>query len=62
MNGMKPEYLRGRKMSMEYYNPPNPYKKAPTCDIDLLELSRYASRAGKKLAELTSDEINWFRI
>lgn len=46
----------------DYYAPPNPYKNAPSCGIDLLELSRYARRQGKKLRELTEEEIDRFRI
>lgn len=40
----------------------NPYTNAPSCHINLLELSRYAKKHGKKLVELTLDEIKKFSI
>ena len=45
----------------DYYGTPNPYKSPPSCQVDLLELSRYAKRAGKKLVDLTEEEIKQFR-
>ena len=47
---------------VDYYRTPNPYKDAPSCNVDLLELSRYAKRVGKKLVDLTKEEIEQFRM
>ena len=41
---------------------PKPYVNAPSCHINLLELSRYARKKGKKLADLSQDEVNQFLI
>lgn len=35
------KYWEGRTLP-EYYAPPDPYKTGPRCDINLLELTRYA--------------------
>lgn len=45
-----------------YYETPNPYVNAPSCPVNLLELSRYARKKGKKLADLSQDEVNQFLI
>ncbi len=45
-----------------YYSDIDPYKISPSCHINLLELSRYAQKSGKKLIELTQKEINKFAI
>jgi hypothetical protein len=45
-----------------YYEQPNPYVNAPSCHVNLLELSRYAKRCGKKLVDLTHDEVKQFSI
>ena len=47
-------------LSEGYYETPNPYVNAPSCHVNLLELSRYARKKGKKLADLSQDEVNQF--
>ena len=49
-------------LSKSYYETPNPYVNAPSCHVNLLELSRYAKRCGKKLVELTQEEVKKFSI
>lgn len=61
MNGMKPKFL-DNNLSPKYYEKPNPYENAPSCRINLLELSRYAKKVGKKLADLTKEEVNRYSI
>ena len=39
-----------------------PYMNAPSCHVNLLELSRYAKKHRKKLIDLTQDEIKKFSI
>ena len=45
-------------------NPPgyyeDPYKTAPVCKVNLLELSRYARKVDKKLVDLTKEEVERF--
>ena len=60
MNGTKPKFARNTQKS--YYEKPNPYVNAPSCHVNLLELSRYAKKAGKKLAELSKEEVDRFAI
>ncbi len=77
MNGMKPNFIKNRDDSENnliyytnnlsvssdfYYGEIDPYKVSPSCHINLLELSRYAHKLGKKLVDLTQEEINMFVI
>ena len=48
--------------SKGYYETPNPYVNAPSCHVNLLELSRYARKKGKKLVDLSQEEVNQFLI
>lgn len=61
MNGTKPKFLTDEVYS-DYYEKPNPYVNAPSCHVNLLELSRYAKREGKKLSELSKEEVRRFSI
>ena len=62
MNGTKPKFLEHVKVPAGYYEKPNPYVNAPSCHVNLLEMSRYAKRNGKKLVELTREEVKQFSI
>ena len=62
MSGMKPKFLENSVTNPNYYTRPNPYVNAPSCHVNLLELSRYAKKCGKKLVELTQEEVNKFSI
>ena len=61
MNEIKPVFLLDKALPSGYYEVQNPYADAPSCNINLLELSRYAKKAGKKLSELTAEEVDNFR-
>ena len=60
MNGTRPKYAK--VTDSRYYTSPDPYVNAPSCHVDLLELSRYAKKEGKKLSELTEEEVRIFAI
>ena len=66
MNGTetitKPKFLENEELPPSHYEAPDPYKSAPSCNVNLLELSRYARKIGKKLIELTKEEILQFAI
>ena len=62
MNGMKPKFMENLIVDSSYYEQPNPYANAPSCHVNLLELSRYAKQCGKKLIELTQEEVKIFSI
>lgn len=62
MSGMKPNFLKGSRLNPSYYEPPNPYVNAPSCHVNLLELSRYAKKTKKKLVDLSADEVDKFTI
>ena len=66
MNGTKtlerPKFLEGVEPPNLYYETPDPYNNAPSCNVNLLELSRYARKIGKKLVELTKEEVQQFAI
>lgn len=59
---LRPEFMKKAVISKGYYETPNPYVNAPSCHVNLLELSRYARKKGKKLADLSQDEVNQFLI
>lgn len=61
MNGTKPKFIT-EKVEPGYYNKPDPYVNAPSCHVNLLELSRYAKKQGKKLTDLTKEEVNRYSI
>ena len=60
MNGTKPVFLENVTLSPSYYEAPNPYKEPPVCNVNLLELSKYSRKAGKKLIDLTKEEVERF--
>ena len=62
MNGTKPRFMKNSEVNQSYYEQPNPYVNAPSCHVNLLELSRYAKKCGKKLVELTQEEVKMFSI
>lgn len=45
-----------------YYEPPDPYKNAPSCHVNLLELSRYAKKQGVAIKDLSEEDIKKFKI
>lgn len=59
---LNPEFIKKAVLSKSYYETPNPYVNAPSCHVNLLELSRYARKKGKKLADLSQEEVNQFLI
>lgn len=62
MDGIKVKFWEGRQPGPEYYAPIDPYKEPPKCSIDLLALSRYAKAAGKKIVDLSYQEVMQFAI
>ena len=62
MNGTRPKFMENQVPAQSYFEQPNPYVNAPSCHVNLLELSRYAKRCGKKLVELTQEEVKKFTI
>ena len=48
--------------SASYYEPPVPYKNAPSCHVNLLELSRYAKKHGVAIKDLSEEDIKKFKI
>ncbi len=61
MNGTKPRFMENLVIAPSYEQP-DPYVNAPSCHVNLLELSRYAKQCRKKLIELTQDEVKRFLI
>ena len=54
--------MENSTVHQSYYEQPDPYVNAPSCHVNLLELSRYAKKCGKKLVELTQEEVKKFSI
>ena len=62
MNGTKPKFMENLVIATIYYEQNDPYVNAPSCHVNLLELSRYAKQCGKRLVELTQEEVRNFSI
>ena len=62
MKETKTNFLKDVYVNSDYYKTPTPYVNAPSCNVDFLELSRYAKRVGKKLVELTQEEVKQFTL
>ena len=61
MNGMKPKFIT-EEVNPDYYKIPDPYVNPPSCNVNLLAMSRYTKEHGKKMAELTKEEVEQFII
>ena len=55
-----PTFLEGEPLPPGYNDPPNPYMSPPPCYVDLLALSKYAKSIGKKITDLTKEEVQLF--
>lgn len=62
MSETKPKFLENTNVHPSYYEKPDSYVNAPSCHVNLLELSRYAKQCGKKLDELTKEEVKMFAL
>lgn len=62
MNGMSENKMVLAEAPASYTAVPNPYKDAPSMHLDLPNLSRYADSLGKKITDLSNEEIEKFRI
>ncbi len=60
MNGTRPAFLAGKTLPSSYFEKPNPYKNAPSCNVNLLQLSRYAKSQGKPISQVTAEELERF--
>lgn len=56
-----PKCLEGVDLPPEYFRPLKPGEIPPRDGVNLLELSRYARKAGKKIVDLTKEEVDQFR-
>ena len=57
MKGTRPKCMENQILAQSYFEQPNLYVNAPSCHVNLLELSGYAKRCGKNLVELTQEEV-----
>ena len=55
-----PKFLEGKPLPEGYFDPVDPYKSAPSCNIDLGKLAAYAKKNNKTMWELTADEVKMF--
>ncbi len=66
MNGTNampiPKFLEGEPLPVGYYDLPNPYESTPSGHVDLPALARYARKVGKRITELTKEEVRQFAI
>lgn len=62
MSGTKSRFMKKVNVDARYYKEPDLYVNGPVCPVNLLELSRYARKRGKKLADLTQEEVEKFSL
>ena len=61
MDKKLPEFLKGEPLPKGYYDATNPYEDPSKSDVNLRELSRYARECGKRIVDLTKEEVGMFR-
>lgn len=62
MNGIrKPAVILADSME-EYIAMPDPYKSPAKSKLNIFKLGEYAERVGKKIEELTAEEILQFKV
>ena len=62
MNGIrKPAVILADSME-EYMAMPDPYKNPPKSKLNIFKLGEYAERVGKRIEDLTAEEILQFKV
>ncbi|MBQ9226977.1 MAG: hypothetical protein IJ177_12505 [Fibrobacter sp.] len=62
MNGIrKPAVILADSME-EYLAMPDPYKNPPRSKLNIFKLGEYAERVGKRIEDLTAEEILQFKV
>ena len=62
MNGIrKPAVILADSME-EYLTMPDPYKNPPKSKLNIFKLGEYAERVGKRIEDLTAEEILQFKV
>ena len=62
MNAIKPHFLKESQLTSDYYKQPDPYVNAPSCHVNLLEMSRFAKKHKKRIVDLSVEEVEKFSI
>ncbi len=62
MSGMKAKYWEGRTPDAEFFAPIDPYQAQPNCPFDLSKVLAYAKEQGKKIIDLTYEEVQQFAV
>lgn len=57
-----PRFMEGQSLPEGYNEAPNPYKNPPNSKYNLRAMVNYALRTGKKVPELTVEEVEQFLI
>ena len=57
-----PKFLEGELLPLGYLEPPNPYVNPPTRKVDLGALAKYARENGKRIVDLTKEEVAQFEF
>lgn len=62
MNVIKPHFLKESQLTVDYYKQPDSYVNASSCHVNLLDMSRYAKKYKKRIADLSAEEVSKFAI
>ena len=57
-----PKFLEGEPLPTGYLEPPNPYVNPPTRKVDIGALAKYARENGKRIVDLTKEEVALFEF
>ena len=56
------KYREGRTPPPSFYDPIDPCKNPPPCSFNLSAMMDYSKKVGKKVSDLSYDEVEQFRI
>ena len=55
-----PKFMEGELLPEGYYDPPDPYQDPPESKYDFIAMVNYANKNGKKVPDLTREEVAQF--
>ena len=57
-----PKFLEGESLPEGYYDPVSPYEKHPPCPYNLQELMKFSVTSGRKIEDMSKEELNQFAV
>ena len=57
-----PKFLEGEPLTEGYYDPVSPYEKHPPYPYNLQELMKFSVTSGRKIEDMSKEELNQFAV